>query len=92
MGNSPLNLKTANNTNLSVQGTANLDFSLKYDTEILRVLFVFTKELLENPKLGHNLIEALIVLKKDHKTFETLKSVFSLVALEGAETVLMEKV
>ena len=61
---------------------------------MLKVPFIATKEFMENPIICCNLIEDLVVSIKDHQTFETLKSVFHHVPLEGAETVwsIMEKV
>ena len=94
MENFPLNLKTANNTNLNVEGAAIINFSLKYGTEMRKVPLIVTNEFLKNRIFGYNLIEDLFVSKKNHKIFETLKSFFPHVQLERPETVsaIMQKV
>ena len=83
-----MDLKTANNTILNIEGVAVLDFSLKLTFEKVKVSFIVTNELLENPIFGYNLIEHLFVSKDNPKIFDMLMSVFPNILLEGAETMI----
>ena len=69
----PLDLKTANNTKLNIEGIAVLDFSLKLTSEKVKVLFIFTNGYLENPIFGYILIEHLFVSRDNPKFFETFQ-------------------
>ena len=71
-----------------------LDFSLKSDTEMLKLPFAVSKEFLENPIFSYNLIEDLMFSRKNHKTFKTIKPAFPYSLLEEAEIVLaiMQKI
>ena len=84
----PLNLKTANNTTLNIEGVAVLDFSLKVTSEKVEVPFIVTNEYLENPIFRYNLIEHLFVSRGNPKIFDMLMSVFPNISLEGAETMI----
>ena len=61
---------------------------------MLKLPFIVSKKFLENPILGYNLIEDLVLSRKNHKTFKTIKSVFPCILLEKAEIVLaiMQKI
>ena len=72
----PLDLRTANNTKLNVEGVAVLDFSLKRASEKVKVPFIVTNEYLENPIFGYNLIEHLFVSRNNPKISDMLMSVF----------------
>ena len=60
MGISDLNLRTANNTSLSHESVALIDFTLKPNTEQIKVPFLITNESVEDPIFGYNLIEHLV--------------------------------
>ena len=81
-----MDLKTANNTKLNIEGVAVLDFSLKLMSEKVKVLFIITNEYLENPVFGYNLIEHSFVSRNNPKMFDMLMSVFPNIFLQGAET------
>ena len=72
----PLDLRTANNTKLNVEGVAMLDFLLKRTSEKVKVPFIVTNEYLENPIFGYNLIKYLFVSRNNPKIFDMLMSVF----------------
>ena len=52
MGVSDLNLRTANNTSLSIESVALIDFALRPNTEKMKVPFLITSESVENPIFG----------------------------------------
>ena len=81
-----MDLKTANNTKLSIEGVTVLDFSLKLTSEKGKVSFIVTNEYLDNHIFGYNLIEHLFVSKDNPKVFDMLMLVFPSISLEGAET------
>ena len=72
----PLDLRTANNTKLNVEGVAMSDFLLKRTSEKVKVPFIVTNEYLENPIFGYNLIKHLFVSRNNPKIFDMLMSVF----------------
>ena len=72
----PLDLKTANNTKLNIEGVPVLDFSLKLTSEKVKVLFIVTSEYLENPVFGYNLIEHSFISRNNPKILDMLLSVF----------------
>ena len=87
MGISDLNLRTANNTSLSHESVALIDFTLKPNTEQIKVPFLITNESVEDPIFGYNLIEHLVTSTNDPKDFDLLMSAFPYIPSEGAETV-----
>ena len=67
---------------MSIEHIALIDFTLKPDTEKLKLPFL-TSASVENP----NLIEHLLTLTNHSKIFNTLISASSHISCEGAETV-----
>ena len=89
MGVSDPNLRAANNTSLSIESVALIDFVLKPNTEKIKVPFLITNESVEHPIFGYNLIEHLVTSTKDPKGFDILMSAFPHIPSEGAETVVL---
>ena len=67
---SDLSLRTANNTSLSIESVALIDFTLKPNTEQTNVPFLITSESVEDPIFGYNLIEHLVTSTNDPKVFD----------------------
>ena len=72
MGVSGLNLRTANNTSLSIESVALIDFALKPNAEQIKVPFLITSESVEDPIFGYNLIEHLVTSTNYPKVFDIL--------------------
>ena len=60
MGVSNLNFRTTNNTSLSIESLALIDFGLKPNTEKIKFPFLITSESVKDPIFGYNLLEYLV--------------------------------
>ena len=87
MGVSNLNFRTTNNTSLSIESVALIDFVLKPNTEKIKFPFFITSESVKDPIFGYNLLEYLVAATNDPKLFDTLMSAFLHIPSEGTETV-----
>ena len=87
MGVSDLNLRTGNNTSLSIKSVALIDFALQPNTEKIKVPFLITSESVEDPIFGYNLTEYLVTSTNDTNIFDTLMSTFPHIPSKEAETV-----
>ena len=87
MGVSNLNFRTTNNTSLSIESLALIDFGLKPNTEKIKFPFLITSESVKDPIFGYNLLEYLVASTNDPKIFDTSMSAFPHIPSEGTETV-----
>ena len=87
MGVSNLNFRITNNTSLSIESVALIDFVLKPNTEKIKFPFFITSESVKDPIFGYNLLEYLVAATNDPKLFDTLMSAFPHILSEGTETV-----
>ena len=71
----------------SIESVASIDFTLKPNTEKIKVLFLITSESVENPIFRYDLIEHLVTTTNDPKTFYALMSTFPHIPSERADTV-----
>ena len=71
----------------SIESVASIDFTLKPNTEKIKVLFLITSESVENPIFRYDLIEHLVTTTNDSKTFYALMSTFPHIPSERADTV-----
>ena len=78
MGVLDLNLRTTNNTRLSIKHVALVNFALKPNIEKIKVPFSITSESVESRIFGYSLMEHI---------FYILISAFSHISSERAETV-----
>ena len=53
----------------SIESVASIDFTLKPNTEKIKVLFLITSESVENPIFRYDLIEHLVTTTNDPKLF-----------------------
>ena len=71
----------------SIESVASIDFTLKPNTEKIKVSFLTTSESVENPIFRYDLIEHLVTTTNDSKTFYALMSTFPHIPSERADTV-----
>ena len=71
----------------SIESVASIDFTLKPNTEKIKVSFLTTSESVENPIFRYDLIEHLVTTTNDPKTFYALMSTFPHIPSERADTV-----
>ena len=65
MGNEKLDLRAANNSNISLDGIVLIDVRLNKNSEPVKVPFIVTNEQLSHPILGYNLIEHIIITNNE---------------------------
>ena len=70
----------------SIESVASIDFTLKPNTEKIKVSFLTTSESVENPIFRYDLIEHLVTTTNDSKTFYALMSTFPHIPSERADT------
>ena len=70
----------------SIESVASIDFTLKPNTEKIKVSFLITSESVENPIFRYDLIEHLVTTTNDPKTFYALMSTFPHIPSERADT------
>ena len=70
-----------------IESVASIDFTLKPNTEKIKVSFLTTSESVENPIFRYDLIEHLVTTTNDSKTFYALMSTFPHIPSERADTV-----